>query len=194
MNLSDLTDLVYRFYPRGLIEGSHGYYETEEYHRQREAVQRGAAEYPTWKALVRHLGARYPVWDHALLLLAGSYDSGYSADVRIPGYRIGFHVSLLGPYYAIHRIGAPGEEEVALDLAREIEAAYSGYMPIPPEARGGDRARRLSVRRGDDLQPPPLAVVGREFGARRRQEAAAQRILAPRTRRPLLVPTVPSSA
>jgi len=97
-------------------------------------VRRGAAEYPRWKALLYDdLEARYPVWDHALLLLGGSYDSGYSADVWIPGYRIGFHVSLLGPYYAVHRIGAPGEEEVAIDLARAIEAAYPGYEPIPPE-------------------------------------------------------------
>ena len=60
-------------------------------------------------------------------------DPAYSGDIDIPGHKLGFHVSLLGPYYGIHRTGAPGEEPAALDLAREIEATYPGYEPIPPE-------------------------------------------------------------
>jgi hypothetical protein len=133
MNRSELLDRVYRFYPRGLVEGSPQYNETEQYHRQQEAVRRGAAEYPRWKALLDHLDARYPVWDHALMLLDDVYDSGYSGDVTIPGCRIGFQVSLLGPFYGMDRTGDPGEEAVAIHLAREIESAYPGYEPIPPE-------------------------------------------------------------
>jgi hypothetical protein len=40
---------------------------------------------------------------------------------------------LLGPYYAIHRLGVPGEEEAATDIARAVEATYPGYEPILPE-------------------------------------------------------------
>ncbi len=40
---------------------------------------------------------------------------------------------VLGPYYGIRRTGVAGEEAAALDLAREIEATYPGYRPIPPE-------------------------------------------------------------
>jgi hypothetical protein len=71
--------------------------------------------------------------DQSLSLLAGWYDPGYSGEIEIPGRTLGFHVSLLGPYYGIHRTGTPGEEPAALDLAREIEATYPGYEPIPPE-------------------------------------------------------------
>jgi hypothetical protein len=42
-------------------------------------------------------------------------------------------VSLLGPYYGIHLPGIPDEERVASEIAREIEATYPGYKPIPPE-------------------------------------------------------------
>ncbi len=46
---------------------------------------------------------------------------------------ISFHVSLLGPYYGIHLTGAPDEEPVASEIAREIEATSRGYQTIPPE-------------------------------------------------------------
>ena len=42
-------------------------------------------------------------------------------------------VSLLGPYDGIHLPGIPEEEPVAREIAREIEATYPGYQPIPPE-------------------------------------------------------------
>lgn len=133
MKLSELLEVVYRHYPRGLLEGDALYFETEEGLRLRQAARRGAAEYPMWKAMMRRLAERYPIWDYSLYLLGGTWGPGYSGFIWIPGYRIGFHVSLLGPYYGIHRIGAHGEEAAALDLAREIEATYPGYEPIPPE-------------------------------------------------------------
>jgi hypothetical protein len=134
MTRDELLEVVYRFYPRGLLVGGLGYDDTVERQRQRDAARRGAAEYPTWKAMIRRLRDRYPLMDHSVSLLAGSCDPAYSADIDIPGGgTLYFHVSLLGSYYGIHRTGAPGEEPPALDLAREIEATYPGYAPIPPE-------------------------------------------------------------
>ena len=133
MTRAEMLEVVYRFYPRGLIEGADGYDDTEERQHQRDAARRGVAEFPTWKAMTRRLGARYPLIDRSLSLLAGSWDPAYSADLEIPGRTLGFHVSLLGPYYGIHRTGLPVEELPAGDLAREIEATYPGYEPIPPE-------------------------------------------------------------
>jgi hypothetical protein len=133
MTRSDLLDIVYRFYPRGLMEGALGYWESEEHARLVDAARRGAADYPRFKAVVRRLGERYPFWDYSTYLLGESWEPAYTAFIWIPGYRIGFHVSLLAPYYGIHRLGAPSEEEAALDIARQIEAAYPGYEPIPPE-------------------------------------------------------------
>ena len=74
----------------------------------------------------------------------------YSADIFIPGLRLGFCVCVLGPYYGIRRMGAPGEEEAALDLTREIEATYPGYQPIPPEL-------------GDEVVPD-VALDSKGFG------------------------------
>jgi hypothetical protein len=133
MTRSDLLEVVYRFYPRGILPGGSGYDDTEERRRQMDATRRGAAEYPTWRAMISRLGGRYQIMDDSLSLLAGWYDSAYSGFIVIPGRRLGFHVSLLGPYYGVHRTGAPGEEPAALDLVREIEATYPGYEPIPPE-------------------------------------------------------------
>ncbi len=139
MTRSDLLAVVYHFYPRGLREGADDYWTSVELHHQMEAARRAVAGYPTWRAMMRRLGARYPFWDRSVGMLGpsyledGSYNPAYSGDVDIPGYTLGFHVSVLGPYYGIHRTGAPGEEPAALDVAREIEAAYPGYEPIPPE-------------------------------------------------------------
>jgi hypothetical protein len=133
MTRSELLEVVYRCYPRGLYVGSPGYDSTTEGYRQREAVRRGAAEYPRWKALLARVRPRYRLTDWSLYLMGGSRGPAYSGDIQIPRHRIGFHVSLLGPYYGIRRIGAPGEEPAALDLAREIEATYAGYEPIPTE-------------------------------------------------------------
>jgi len=138
MTRPDLLAVVYKFYPRGLFVGTGEYNRSEERCRQREAARRGVAEYPTWKAMIRRLGARYSVMDHSVRVLGatyleGGYDPAYSGDLDLPGHTLGFHVSLLGPYYGIHRTGAPGEEPAALILTREIEASYPGYEETPPE-------------------------------------------------------------
>jgi hypothetical protein len=97
-------------------------------------VERALAEAPTWKAMLGRLRARYgPLVDKSVLLLAGRYDPAWSVGIFIPGCRVGFCVCVLGPYYGIRRMGAAGEEAAVLDLAREIEATYPGYRPIPPE-------------------------------------------------------------
>jgi hypothetical protein len=136
---SDLLEVAYRFYPRGLFHGLPGYQESEERARQREVARRAVAEHPTWSAMLRRLGARYSFMDHSACmqresyLRDGDFDPAYAGCIDLPGRRLGFYVCLLGPYYGIHRTGAPGEEPAALEVAREIEAAYPGHAPIPPE-------------------------------------------------------------
>jgi hypothetical protein len=133
MTRTDLLEVVYRFHPRGLLEGTEGYDDSEECRRRVDVTRRGIDGYPTWAAMLGRLEGRYSLMDHSRSILAGWYDAGYSGFLEISGYALGFHVSLLGPYYGIHRAGAPGEEPAALDLAREIEATYPGYEPIPSE-------------------------------------------------------------
>ena len=139
---SELLDVVYRFYPRGLHNYSriHAppnepfYDDTEEHLRLVEAANRGRAEYPTWEAMIDRLGDRYGLQNESIRLLAGGVDPAYSARIWLTDETaLSFHVSLLGPYYGIHLPGIPEEEPVAREVAREIEATYPGYRPIPPE-------------------------------------------------------------
>jgi hypothetical protein len=147
---SELLDVVYRFYPRGLLPlmriyvppNEPFYDDTEEHRRLMEAANRGRAEYPTWKAMIRRLQDRYSVQNESIRLLAGWVDPAYSARIYRPKdlepvpslssrASLSFHVSLLGPYYGIHDRGEPDEKPAA--ITEEIEATYPGYQPIPPE-------------------------------------------------------------
>ncbi|WP_437877883.1 hypothetical protein [Sorangium sp. So ce513] len=150
INRSELLDVVYRFYPRGVHKTDRihvppnkpVYKDTEEHRRLVEAASRGRAEYPTWKAMIRRLGDRYSLQNESLHILAGWVDPAYSARIYRPKdvepvpslsnrASLSFHVSLLGPYYGIHDRGEP--DEVPSAVAAEIDATYPGYRPIPPE-------------------------------------------------------------
>jgi hypothetical protein len=139
---SELLDVVYRFYPRGILPferrhvppGEPFYDDTEEHRRLMEAANRGRAEYPTWQAMIRRLGDRYRLQNESNCLLAGWVIPTYSARIWLTDETtLTFHVSLLGPYYGIHLPGIPEEELVAREVVREIEATYPGYQRIPPE-------------------------------------------------------------
>jgi hypothetical protein len=156
---SELFAAAYRFYPRGVLPierrhvppGDLAYEDTEEHRRLVEAANRGRAEYPTWKAMIRRLGDRYGLQNESFHLLSGGTHPAYSARIWLTDETaFSFHVSLLGPYYGIHLPGIPDEEPVAREVAREIEATYPGYQPIPPEL-------------GNEVVPD-VATVGASFG------------------------------
>ncbi|WP_437936899.1 hypothetical protein [Sorangium sp. So ce341] len=170
INRSELLDVVYRFYPRGVhcferihVPADEPFYgDTEEHRRLVEAASRGRADYPTWKAMMRRLGDRYGLQNESLHLLSGGSDPAYSARIWLTDETaLSFHVSLLGPYYGIHLPGIPEEEPAAREIAREIEATYPGYQPIPPELGNEvvpDVAMNVVLMGVDDLGNP------REFG------------------------------
>lgn len=140
---SELLDLIYQFYPRGMMQldrmhvppGDLIYNDTEEHCRLFTAVARGRRVWKTWKAMIRRLGDRFEVQDESLHVISGQIDSAYSGRVWLIPYHtsLNFHVSLLGPYYGINLPGIPEEEALAREVAREIEATYPGYQTIPPE-------------------------------------------------------------
>ena len=142
MTRPELLDVIYRHYPRGMLPiarehvpfGERVYDDTEEYLRLVAAARRGADEYATWQALIRRLGPRHSLQNESLRILAGWVDPAYSARIWLTRERaLGFHVSLLGPYYGVHLPGVAGEDRVASEVVREIEAAYPGYQRVPPE-------------------------------------------------------------
>lgn len=150
MTQAELLQVVYRFYPHEPWPSGFGvdeYDKNPEYERRRAATRAAALEYPRWKAMLGRLQQRYHVHDCSLHLFGDSADSAYSArlsplhkpsDDDLDGVdrfrmRFGCKVSFLGPYYLVCRLGTPDEEPYAEDVAREIEATYVGYRPIPPE-------------------------------------------------------------
>ena len=139
---SELLNVVYGFYPRGMLDidrthvlaGEIVYDDTEEHCRLVAAAARGRREYPKWEAMLERLRNRYSLQNESLLLLGGGTDPAYSGRVWLADKTtINFHVSLLGPYYGIQLPGFPEEEQVAREIAREIETTYLGYRTIPPE-------------------------------------------------------------
>lgn len=137
MTRSELLEVVYRYYARGVPAYDPAYDDTEEHRRLAEAARRGVSEYPTWEAMLHRLYPRYRLQNESMFLRTGGVDPAYSARVYLPAetgeITLTFHVSLLGPYYGVHRTGEPAEEAAASDIAREIVATYPGYQPIPPE-------------------------------------------------------------
>jgi hypothetical protein len=143
MNLPELQEVVYRFHTRGPFTTT-GYDETPEFRRRMDATLCARSEYPKWKAMVRRLGTRYKVWDLSVHLLSVRAATAHTLIVWIPGKEaevdplrtasgLSCKVSILGPYYVVCHRDIPGAEPVAQDVAREIEATYGGYQPIPPE-------------------------------------------------------------
>jgi hypothetical protein len=170
MTLSDMLELVYRFYPRGMYTIVDEYEATEECRRQRDAARCAAAEYPKWRAMLGRLRGRFEVTNRALHMISGeSFDTGYSGEIEIPGGSLGFHVSILGPYYGILRTGLPGDEPAAGAIAQEIEATYR-YEPIPPEI--------------GDTMVPDVALDARNFGEARIYECLLSHDWEYRTRPP----------
>jgi hypothetical protein len=142
MTHADLLDAIYHFYPRGRGTFSPEYDDTPEYQRQVAAAQRGRAEYPTWKAMLKRLPTRYKAEDFSLRILGGDVVAACAAKLwlrstpaRLDPLDLGFGccVSLLVPYYVIYPAGRLEEEPYVREVAREIEATYRGYEPIPPE-------------------------------------------------------------
>lgn len=152
---SELLDLVYQFYPRGILyidrintaPGDPVYEDTEEHCRLMVAAARGRREHRRWDQMLDRLRARFSLQNESLHLLGGGIDPAYSGRVWLVLGKtsINFHVSLLGPYYGIQVPGVPEEEPVAREIAREIEAAYPGYRTIPPEI-GNEGVPDLAVQ------------------------------------------------
>ena len=140
---ADLLEVIYRYYPRGILHldrvntpsGEPVYMDTEEHCHLIAACARGRREYATWDQMLDRLRVMFLMQNDSLHLVSGNIDPAYSGRVWlvVGETSINFHVSLLGPYYGIQLPGVPDEEPVAREIAREIEATYPGYQTIPPE-------------------------------------------------------------
>jgi hypothetical protein len=130
MRRSELLALIYRFYPAGMPVDHPEYPQTEEYRRRLEARRVALAGFQKWKDMLRRLGGQ----DDSLHLTIGDReDPAYSGSIKGDRCALGFHVSFLGHYYGIHRLGAAEEGPMAEAVAREIEGTYYGFQNIPPE-------------------------------------------------------------
>ena len=131
MKRAELLEVIYLHYPRGVPLCDPAYDDTEEHRRLVQAARHAVVTYPAWDAMIGRLGDRYDLQNQSLHLVGGAVDPAYSARIYLPRETISLHVCFLGPYYGVHHTGEAGEE--AADIAREIERAYPGHQPIPPE-------------------------------------------------------------
>jgi hypothetical protein len=135
MTRSELLDVVYRFYPRGLphMQRSHvppgelHYKDTEEYVRLVGASARGRREYATWKAMIGRLGDRYSLQNESL---------GLFGDGCVPAYSA--------------RIWLREETARPADAFSAWVERFRGWLPRLPSNVG------VSIGRYGQLWPPPL--------------------------------------
>lgn len=114
MTRSDLLDVIYRYYPRGvgLIDGNIDAQAIDgsEEHARLVAARLQAAKDERWHAMRRRIEERFPdapLTNYSLHLPSGRHDACYSFTISLPGAAkdrtLSFQVSFLAPYYIIHR-------------------------------------------------------------------------------------------
>lgn len=110
-SVNELTDVVYRYYPRGLLSNENCYNEADEYLRLVAARRQAGADNELWRAMLQRLGSNFPqakVQNRSLHLPTGDWDACYSAFLYLPtapgehNHAVGFFVSFLVPYYIVY--------------------------------------------------------------------------------------------
>jgi hypothetical protein len=120
-SIEELIQVVYRYYPRGLLIDDPRYKESEEYQRLVAARRQAGTNNDQWRAMLRRLGDQFPkngVQNRSLHLPGGDWDACYSCCLFLataPGehyHSVEFLVSFLVPY-----VRAEGKPRVS-SLAR----------------------------------------------------------------------------
>jgi len=113
-SVDELTDIVYRYYPRRLLTNEPRYEKSEEYRRLVAARRHAGANNEPWRAILKRLGEQFPensVQNRSLHLPSGRSDACYSAHLSLPTntpgehyHDLGFLVSFLVPYYVVYSL------------------------------------------------------------------------------------------
>ena len=110
-SVAELMDVVYSYYPRGLLTNDPRYNESQEYRRLVDARRQAGAHNAPWNDFLGRLCARFPgnvVQNRSLHLPTGGWDACYSGRIDLPTspgeyhHTVGFMVSFLIPYYVIY--------------------------------------------------------------------------------------------
>ncbi|APR83283.1 Hypothetical protein A7982_08632 [Minicystis rosea] len=167
LTVTALSELVYRYYPRGISPDDPRYESTDEHRRLVEARLRAGASLGAWRSMLGRLRARFPacvVQDRAFHLPSGSHDAAYAAKLLLPAtepeqsghaieHALGFLVSILAPCHVIYssriayRIDDPNVAtlpEIRLDLSS---------IEIPPA-----RAIAQEIQASWDTRPLPREI------------------------------------
>jgi hypothetical protein len=156
MTPTELLEIVYRYYPRGVAEDDPRFIDASERRKREEANQTAGRERPKWLAMLARLRERFAgcrIDGHALHLLAPSSAAAcYPGILFLPAadvdHRIGFQVSFLAPYYVLYteriypvehnappatRLAPDDDEQPYWDaIAKEIKRTYNAE-PMPQE-------------------------------------------------------------
>jgi hypothetical protein len=110
-SVKELTDIVYSYYPRGLLSNDPRYTQTEVYHRLVAARRQAGADNEPWRVILRRLGDHFPensVQNRSIHLPTGGWDACYSAHLYLPTalgeyfHMVGLLASFLVPYYVVY--------------------------------------------------------------------------------------------
>lgn len=165
--IEQLIDIAYLYFPRGVPSDDPRYKQAPEMQRQIEARIQAADQYPAWRDMFRRLVKRLPetyLENQCMGIQARTgtaFDRCFAGRLELPpqhpeqGSRyLGFFVSYVAPYYAIHqcypttelnsegrRLGVQGfdfvlpedAERYAKIVAEEIEQAFPDHERMPAE-------------------------------------------------------------
>lgn len=165
--IEQLIDIAYLYFPRGVPSDDPRYKQAPEMQRQIEVRIQAADQYPAWRDMLRRLIKRFPgtyLENQCIGLQArtgDNFDRCFAGRLDLArqypkqGFRyLGFFVSYVAPYYAIHqcypttelnsegrRVGVRGFDFVLADdaqhyakiVAKEIEEAFPDHERMPAE-------------------------------------------------------------
>lgn len=136
-SLDELTQIVYRYYPRGTPPSDTE--RTEKYRFRVDACRRAHAERKPFQAMLDRLQAAIPgseVSYDGMHLADGGFDTSYSANVELSEtdlHRLRIHVSVIAPYYLLlwrRAYCVPGTmRPTPAWMLKDLE---DGFIPPPP--------------------------------------------------------------
>jgi hypothetical protein len=139
-SIDELTGIVYRHYPRGLLSNDPRYAASEQYRRLEAARRQAGADNEAWQVMLKRLVVQFPensVLNRSLHLPTGSLDACYSACLDLPAapgeqyHSVGFFVSFLVPYYVIYSLRSVDDlEEIERMKASRVKPVRHAHLCI----------------------------------------------------------------
>jgi hypothetical protein len=137
-SIDELVNIVYGYYPRGLLSNDPGYKEADVYCRLVAARRQAGADNERWRAMLKRVVDHFPesrVENRSIHLPTGSWDACYSARISLPTapgeyyHDVGFLVSFLVPYYVVYSLRCVDDVE-EIERRKVLNATPPKYVGV----------------------------------------------------------------